>query len=149
MRVLVCSQHMPYPPRGGGRADVWRRIQALTQLGHTVMLLHQHEAEGPRAPLSEHFAQMDEVLTGRFSYAIERSRLRTVRQLLGMRRLPWDVANAIPSGATLTAMERAVAGFAPDMILLEGPWLGELGAASRPISTPLSSTARTTSSTST
>jgi len=127
MRVLVCTPYMPYPPRGGGRADIWRRVQALTQLGHQVMLLHQHEAEGPRAPLPEHFAEMDEVLTGRFSFAVERSRLRTVRQLLGMWRKPWDVAKGVPSGAVLDRMERAVADFAPEMVLLEGPWLGELG----------------------
>ena len=127
MRVLVCTPRMPYPPRGGGRADIWRRIEALTRLGHTVMLLHQHEADGPRAPLPEHFEQMDEVLSERFSFAVKRSRLRTVRQLLGMWRLPWDVAKAVPSGAALTGTERAVADFAPDMILLEGPWFGELG----------------------
>lgn len=127
MRVLVCTPHMPYPPRGGGRADVWRRIEALTRLGHKVMLLHQHEAGGPRAPLPEHFEHMDEVLSERFSFTVERSRLRTVRQLLGMWSVPWGVAKAVPSGDALAGTERAVADFAPEMILLEGPWFGELG----------------------
>jgi len=127
MRVLVCTPHMPYPPRGGGRADVWRRIEALTRLGHSVMLLHQHEADGPRAPLPEHFEHMDEVLSDRFSFTVKRSKLRTVRQLLGMWRLPWLVTKAVPSGEALAGTERAVADFAPDMILLEGPWFGELG----------------------
>ena len=127
MRVLVCTPHMPYPPRGGGRADIWRRVEALTRLGHSVMLIHQHEADGPRAPRPEDFEQMDEVLSDRFSFTINRGRLRTVRQLLGLWRLPWAVAKTVPSGEDLTGIQRAVAGFAPEMILLEGPWFGELG----------------------
>lgn len=127
MRVLVCTPYMPYPPRGGGRADIWRRVEALTRLGHAVMLLHQHETHGPRAPSPEHFEEMDELLDARFSFPVERSRGRTVRQLLGMRRVPWGAAKAVPSPEVLARMDEAVVAFAPDTILLEGPWFGELG----------------------
>ncbi len=127
MRILVCSPYAPYPPRGGGRADVWRRIEAFARLGHSVMLLHQHEPDGPRMPLPEHFAAMDEVLDARYSFAIERGRLRTIRQLLGMWRLPWHVAEAVPSGDDEKAVDSAVREFRPDVIWLEGPWLGEVG----------------------
>lgn len=127
MRVLVCTPHMPYPPRGGGRADIWRRVEALTCLGHSVMLVHQHEPEGPRAPQAREFEEMDEVLAGRFSYAIKRSGLRTALQLIGMTRLPWGVAKTTPSGRDVEDLVRTVDDFEPELILLEGPWFGELG----------------------
>ena len=127
MRILVCTPHMPFPPRGGGRADIWRRVEALTRLGHSVMLIHQHEATGPRAPAPDQFAQMDQVLSARFSYAIKRSRGRTLRQLAGMWRLPWDVAKTVPRGDDRIGMDAAVSKFRPELILLEGPWLGEVG----------------------
>lgn len=127
MRILVCSPHIPYPPTGGGRADVWRRIEAFTRLGHSVMLVHQFEPHGPRAPLPEHFEALDEVLTARCSYAIKRSKLRTVRQLLNLWRLPWHVAKTAPSGKDRRTLEQSIRGFAPDLTWLEGPWFAELG----------------------
>lgn len=113
---------MPYPPRGGGRADVWRRVEAFTKLGHEVMLVHQYELKPPRAPLPEHLDEMDAVLAARFSYPIRRGALRTLYRLAGMRALPWRVAKAQPQGAA--ALE-AVRAFDPDLIWLDGPWLGE------------------------
>lgn len=126
MRILVCSPHVPFPPVGGGRADVWRRIEAFVRLGHEVMLLHQYESRGPRAPLPQHFDGMDEVLTARFSFPIKRSKSRTVRQLLGIRRLPWHIAKAVPSGTDKTSADAQIRAFGPDLIWLEGPWLGEI-----------------------
>lgn len=125
MRILVCSPHIPFPPVGGGRADVWRRVAAFVRLDHEVMLMHQYEVQGPRAPSPAHFSGMDEILSARFSFGIKRSKSRTVRQLMGIRRLPWHVAKAVPAGLDKVLSDDAIRDFGPDLIWLEGPWFWE------------------------
>lgn len=125
MRILVCAAYVPYPPKGGGRADIWRRIEALVRLGHSVMLLHQYDTVGSMAPGVSDFEEMDRVLTSRFSYPIKRSRIRTLRQLLMMARLPWHAAKAVPSGDDREAAHEAIRRFGPELVWLDGPWPGE------------------------
>lgn len=125
MRVLVCTPHVPFPPRGGGRADIWRRIEAIAGLGHEVMLMHQFDPQGPQAPTADQFEQMDEVLTARCSYPQRRGPWRTLRQLAGMWRLPWRIAKSEPAPEDRVAVEQAVRDFAPDLVWLDGPWLGQ------------------------
>lgn len=125
MRIVVFSPHTPFPAVGGGRADVWRRILGFVRLGHSVMLVHQHEPSGLRAPSREHFAQMDATLSARFSYPIVRSPARTIRQLAGMRGLPWHVAKAVPTEAEHVGLQSAVRQFRPELVWLEGPWQAE------------------------
>ena len=126
MRILVCTPHLPYPPRGGGRADIWRRIEAFTQLGHSVMLLHQYEPSGPQAPLPGQFEEMDQVLAARYSWVVRRSVWRTVRQLLSVWRRPSRVSKVVPTGRDRAAIDEATRDFDPDLVWLDGPWLGEL-----------------------
>lgn len=127
MRILVCAWDFPYPPRGGGRGDVWRRIVAFLRLGHEVMLLNLYDPDGPRAPSQESLDHVDSVLTARYSFAIKRSRGRTVRQLANMARVPWHVATRVPDAAERAEIDAAVRDFDPTVIWLDGPWFGELG----------------------
>lgn len=129
MRVLVCAWDFPYPPRGGGRGDVWRRITAFMKLGHEVMLLNLYDPEGPRRPSQESLDYVDSVLTARYSFAIKRGVARTVRQLLNLARVPWHVATRVPDPREQEEIESVVDDFAPDLIWLDGPWFGELGLA--------------------
>lgn len=126
MRILVCAAYTPYPPRGGGRADIWRRIEAFVRLGHSVMLLHQFDPDGILRPEPEHLAGIDEVVDARYSLELERTAARTLRQLLSLRRLPWHVANAVPKPAERKLIDAAVNSFRPDLIWLDGPVFGEL-----------------------
>lgn len=126
LRILVCAAYVPYPPRGGGRADIWRRIEAFVRLGHSVMLVHQYDNVGALAASLEDLAEMDGTLAARFSYRTSRSKQRTVRQLLGMVRLPWHAAKAVPSGADRDAVREAIDAFDPELVWLDGPWPGEV-----------------------
>ncbi|MFC6330988.1 hypothetical protein, partial [Alloalcanivorax gelatiniphagus] len=126
MRILVCAAYLPFPPKGGGRADIWRRIEGFVELGHSVMLLHQYDPNGSLAPREGDFAAMDQVLTARFSYPIERSARRTIRQLVGQFHTPWHAAKALPDTHVAEDLRRQVRDFAPDVIWLDGPWLGEV-----------------------
>lgn len=126
MRILVCAAYTPYPARGGGRADIWRRIEAFTKLGHSVMLLHHYDPDGPLRPEPEHFAEMDAVLSARYSFPITDDRRRQLRQLINLWRLPWPAANAVPAPSVVRQIDEAVHDFRPDLIWLDGPAFGEL-----------------------
>src|SRR5580704_15026380 len=39
MRILQVLHDVPFPPRGGGRVDMWGRLRALVGLGHEVDVL--------------------------------------------------------------------------------------------------------------
>ncbi|GAB3598419.1 hypothetical protein GCM10027408_14430 [Microbacterium tumbae] len=91
------------------------------------MLLHQYDTEGPIAPSPAHFAAIDEVVASRFSFPVERGLARTIRRLAGVGRVPWSVAKAVPAGEARIAADAAVREFGPDLIWLDGPWLGEAG----------------------
>lgn len=127
MRILVCAWDFPYPPRGGGRADIWRRVEGFVRLGHEVMLLNLFDPSGPRAPREEDLAAVDQVVAARHSFAISRSRGRTLRQLTRLAQVPWHVANRVPDRVEQRAIDRAVRGFGPDLVWLDGPWFGEMG----------------------
>ncbi len=127
MRILVCVWDFPYPPRGGGRGDVWRRIEAFVRLGHEVMLVNLYDPDGPRVPSAEHLAAVDEVVSERFSFPIKRGRLRTIRQLLNAARVPWHVATRVPDLEEASEIDQKARAFGPDVIWLDGPWFGELG----------------------
>lgn len=127
MRVVVCAWDFPYPARGGGRADVWRRIEAMLQLGHEVMLVNLFDPSGPRVPTPEALQHVDSRVAVRHSFAIRRSRSRTLRQLAGMIRVPWHVATRVPGPDDRAEILRKAQEFAPDLVWLDGPWFGELG----------------------
>lgn len=90
------------------------------------MLLHQYDPEGVLKPGPDTFSEMDEVLTARLSYPIRRSPISTVRQLIGLASLPWHAAKAVPHGEDAARVKDFVRSSAPDLVWLDGPWLGEL-----------------------
>ncbi|MGO1315669.1 MAG: glycosyltransferase [Cellulomonadaceae bacterium] len=126
MRILVCALDFPYPARGGGRADIWRRIQAFTRLGHEVMLVNSYDPDSPRMPLPEEIEHTDTVLNARFSLALGRRPLRVLRDVLAIPRRPLHVSFRTPGAPQSVAMRRAVRAFGPDLVWLDGPWFGEL-----------------------
>lgn len=97
------------------------------ELGHSVMLLHQYNPDGQLIPTPEHFSHIDKVVESRYSFPIKRSPIRTIRQLVGIWRRPWHVAKSVPSGEDREAVDTAARKFRPDLIWLDGPWLGETG----------------------
>ncbi|MCF7553854.1 glycosyltransferase [Pseudonocardia sp. WMMC193] len=126
MRIAVFAWDFPYPPRGGGRADVWRRIEGLLQLGHEVMLVNQVDPAGPRVPGVDDLSAVDARVQARFSFAIRRGRWRSLRRLVRVLRVPWRVATRVPDRDEYPALLEAVARFDPDLLWLDGPWFGEV-----------------------
>lgn len=126
MRIAVFAPDCPYPPNRGGRADIWRRLLALGQGGHELMLVHLFEPSGPLAPQPQDLAAMDARLARRFAFPIKRGRWRTLRQLAGSPWLPWHAATRVPDAPERARLDAALQDFAPDLLLLEGPWFGEM-----------------------
>ncbi|MGN6407305.1 MAG: glycosyltransferase [Curtobacterium sp.] len=126
MNIVVFAWDFPYPPRGGGRADVWRRIEGFVRLGHRVMLVNLVDPDSVRAPGPAELAAADAVLTDRYSFAIARSARLTVRRLARIHRVPWRVATRIPNDTQRRDLLEAVRRFAPDVLWLDGPWFGEI-----------------------
>jgi len=126
MRILVCAPDIPYPPNRGGRADVWRRVVAFSQLGHHVMLVSLHEPVGPAAPTVKDWEAIDRVVSLRYSFPIKRGIRQTIRQLSQLRSLPWHAATRVPDPQEWEEINGLVSSFQPDVIWLDGPWFGEM-----------------------
>ena len=126
MNIVVCAGDFPYPPRGGGRADIWRRIEGFVRLGHRVMLVNLVDPQGIRAPGKAELEAVDDVVAARFSFPIARGPARTVLRLARIRTVPWRVATRIPTPQERADLSDAIRRFDPDALWLEGPWFGEL-----------------------
>ena len=122
MKIAVFSPDLPYPPNRGGRADIWRRIEAFRSLGHEVMLVNLQEPSGVNAPTPAALQHVDAVLNRRFSFPIKRGIFRTVRQLLMSWLIPWHAATRTPDPAEKQALFAMLKQFSPDMLWLDGPW---------------------------
>ncbi|MFT3802097.1 MAG: glycosyltransferase family 4 protein [Burkholderiaceae bacterium] len=138
IRCVVFAPEFPYPPSHGGRADCWRRIQAMRALGYTVMLVcHYEDTEADRPPPDaiRTVKQQVQVLIACPLGKSVRDRLRT---LAGMWRLPMHAAARTPSGRRRRDICAQVCDFRPDLLWVEGPWSGELAlSASRRLDCPL------------
>ena len=126
MKICVFAPDIPYPPHGGGRADIWRRILALRMLGHQVMLVCLVEPDGPLAPSAADWAAVDAVVAARFSFPMRRGPWRTLRQLAMAWHTPWHLATRVPLPAERQQLWALMDRFAPDLLWLDGPWFGRL-----------------------
>ncbi len=121
MNIVVFAPDIPYPPNRGGRADIWRRIEAFAQLGHQVMLVNAQESEGPNAPTAADLAYVDSIVSHRYSIPIKRGFLKTVKQLALSWLLPWHAATRVPTPVEKAALVSMMDKFPPDCLWLDGP----------------------------
>lgn len=126
-RLVVLAPDVPWPANRGGRADIWRRLQALRAQGAAVFLLHLHEPSGPLAPTGAHRQHIEAHVDGYECFPMRRGRWLTLRRLAGASRLPWHAATRVPTPEVSARLRAAVRNFGPTAIWLEGPWFGELG----------------------
>ncbi|MFG6443432.1 glycosyltransferase family 4 protein [Roseateles sp. LKC17W] len=125
-RLVVFAPDIPWPANRGGRADVWRRIQALRSQGAAVLLVHLYEAGGPLSPTPADWAHVKHHVDAHECFPMKRGRALTLRRLLNARRVPWHAATRVPEPVDEARIRAAVQAFAPTAMWLEGPWFGEL-----------------------
>lgn len=127
LRLLVVAQEFPFPPNHGGRADVWRRLNALNQLGCSVGLVCWVENSTTALPKPLEIEAVKQVVD--FLEVVPQSRgiganvMRFIRMLSG---LPSHVASRVLPTKAQNNLMAALCKFNPNAILLDCPYGGEL-----------------------
>lgn len=121
-RLTILCMNPPYPANEGGKADVWRQIQALHLAGVEVQLIYW--VQGQEA-VDEVPSRLKEVTSSLVRFVAK----RTLKKMP-----PWDLL-ITPFHATkyrlskedeLSAV-RAIADFRSQAILVQGVWVSEVG----------------------
>ena len=123
-RLTVFAPDIPFPPTRGGRADVWRRLQALQRLGVHVQLVCFYDDHAAGRPRAEHRAEVLRATSSLHVYPIAKGLWPTVTRLARIARAPWHVVCRTLRGAPLQALLDEIRAFDPDLIWSEGPWCG-------------------------
>ncbi|MFN3861658.1 MAG: glycosyltransferase [Roseateles sp.] len=126
-RLAVLAPDIPWPANRGGRADVWRRIQALRTHGAAVFLIHLYEPAGRLQPSKEELGHVAQHVDGHDCFPMRRGPLLTLKRLAGASRVPWHAATRVPLPSERERLMQRLKEFAPTAVWLEGPWFGELG----------------------
>ncbi len=124
LRLVVVAQEFPYPPIHGGRADVWRRLQAFKALGAKVALVCWYEAgktDPTDAELQAVHAVVDELVLFPKHGGAMNVALRLGRIALGT---PSHAAARVPPGALSGAALTQLKAFNPQAVLLDSPYGG-------------------------
>jgi hypothetical protein len=123
-RVTVFSTDIPYPPNRGGRADVWRRIQAMSRTGVSVQLVAFFDDLDDRRPTLDHLSAIGAVVSDLHAFPIRRGTAARSLRLLRLGQAPWHaVSRTLPSN-DLQRLLSNISAFRPDLIWTEGPWCG-------------------------
>lgn len=128
-RLLVLAPDIPWPANRGGRADIWRRIQAFRLQGAEIFLVNLFEPSGPFMPTEDNLAHVRRHVDGYDCFPMRRGRLLTLKRLARVNKLPWHVATRVPTLAERERLLASVKAFSPTAVWLEGPWFGELAQA--------------------
>jgi len=126
MRLIVVSPDIPYPANRGGRADIWRRIQAFTALGVEVFLIFYFDDRTREAPEAADMAEIRKHVRQVEYLPIDRSLGAALGRLAKTGSLPWHVACRTPNRAQLDQLTAMAKSFNPDAIWCEGPWVAQV-----------------------
>ena len=117
-RIAVFAFDMPFPPHRGGRADVWRRLQGLRQLGHRILLVAWHDP-GVVPDIADQF-RVREVVDDLLLFPTTRGALDA---LVRLAMLPWQpshVANRRLDSTQRRRVDQALRAFSPTIVWSEG-----------------------------
>lgn len=124
LSLVVVAQEFPYPPIHGGRADVWRRLQAFKALGARVALVCWYEAgktDPSDAELQVVHAVVDELVLFPKHGGLVNAALRLGRMALGT---PSHAAARVPPSALADSALARLKAFGPQAVLLDSPYGG-------------------------
>lgn len=117
LRLLVVYHELPYPVNHGGRLDVWRRLQALAAQGVQIHLVcWRNPALGEQEPLSDSPLR---ALVSSLTILDEKGKFANSHLTFN---LPGYARRRLFNQADRSRVQADVAAFAPQALLLEGPF---------------------------
>lgn len=117
LRLLVVYHELPYPVNHGGRLDVWRRLQALAAQGVQIHLVcWRNPALGEQEPPPD--SPLRAVLSG-LTVLEEKGKFANSHLTFS---LPGYARRRLLNQADGSRVKADVAAFAPQALLLEGPF---------------------------
>jgi hypothetical protein len=123
MRILCISNDIPLPANSGGRVDVWRRLCALRDGGHTLALVCWRDAGRDERPSPAVLKRLGEVCAEVKIMLITRSLGEIVGRLRQLWRWPSHVGSRWVSSREAGLLPWARQ-FRPDVVLLDGLYGG-------------------------
>lgn len=121
-RITILAPVMPYPANEGGKADHWRRALALKERGAAVQLVSWTKggvAAVPGQDLAFARSRLDSVVVQ------DATRSAKAISVLDFFRVPYHSMKFRLDPVRYGALLSEVRAFAPEAILLEGPWTSQ------------------------
>jgi polysaccharide biosynthesis protein PslH len=122
LRLCLVSPDVPFPAHRGGRADVWRRLQALRRLGHHVTLVSFYLATRDGTPAPDAVRRMQAEVDDLHFVPIRRDAAARLRRLPRILASPWHAASRTLDATTLARLLAPLRAFGPDLVWCEGLW---------------------------
>lgn len=116
MRLTIIALEVPFPPIHGGRVDIWRRLQVLSDLGISIQLICWSKGK-----LS---TDIENSLTGVVDslYLLQlngTSFFSLIKKILFLPFFPLEISSRIVYGRALQNLKSAVKSFNPDVIMID------------------------------
>ncbi|MGB3496377.1 MAG: glycosyltransferase [Elainellaceae cyanobacterium] len=113
MNLTVVAMEFPLPPIHGGRADIWRRIVALSNLGVKIQLI----CWAPELPSEDESNTVNQYVENFYPIVYEKGPYALFRRGLDLLRYPLQVTSRVVRGGQWDNLLRSVKEFSPDIIL--------------------------------
>lgn len=113
MKISIIAMEIPYPPIHGGRADIWRRIKALSDLGTDLQLL----CWCPKVCKPEDLAMIKKYVKNFYPIYYDRKIAAKIRRFIHLFSYPLEVTSRILQEKQWEEILSVVGSFEPDVIL--------------------------------
>lgn len=116
MKITVVALESPFPPIHGGRVDIWRRIQVLSELGVSIQLVYW--AKSRLNPEDEQ--KLSNVVDSSHMLKLNgTSFLSLLRKISFFPRYPLEISSRMVYGQALKDLKAAVQAFTPDVVMID------------------------------
>jgi glycosyltransferase involved in cell wall biosynthesis len=116
MKLLACLQDFPLPANAGIRADIWRRLKALRELGHEIDVITWTGGRLDPALTDEHLTEVQSACSSLKVFNIDRSWRRIAR----LARYPSQIAGRIFDASVLATTLGRFEGKKHDAVWIDG-----------------------------
>ncbi|NEQ52232.1 MAG: glycosyltransferase family 4 protein [Leptolyngbya sp. SIO3F4] len=116
MKITVVALESPFPPIHGGRVDIWRRLQVLSELGVSIQLIYWAKAKLD----SEDEQKLATVVDSSHMLELNGSSFMSLlRKISFFSRYPLEISSRMVCGQDLRDLKAAVKSFSPDVVMID------------------------------